>query len=144
MFRKKPGKLYFFNTVTRSTSWSFPKVEEKQKPDKIKCSHILIKHRNVKNPNSKRTKKGVSKSRRDALEYIKNLEQILKVDKTRFSELAKKESDCSSFKRGGSLGFFEAKNMQKAFAIPAFALEIGELSGIVESMSGFHIILRVE
>ena len=60
-----------------------------------------------------------------------------------FAELARKESDCSTYKRGGDLGLFKKATMQKAFSRPAFALEVNEMSGIVESNSGYHIILRV-
>ena len=64
-------------------------------------------------------------------------------DEEVFAELARKESDCSTYKRGGDLGLFKKATMQKAFSRPAFALEVNEMSGIVESNSGYHIILRV-
>ena len=60
-----------------------------------------------------------------------------------FKELAKDESDCSSAKRNGDLGFFGRKKMRPEFEKAAFALEIGELSDIVETSSGAHVLLRV-
>lgn len=74
-------------------------------------------------------------------------------------QVAQTESDCSSAKRGGDLGKFGKGTMQPPFEEAAFALEVclrvvflfkvvtkkvGELSGIVESDSGIHIILRTE
>lgn len=59
-----------------------------------------------------------------------------------FAELASTESDCSSAKRGGDLGLFGRNAMQRPFEEASFALKVGELSGIVETDSGIHIIMR--
>ena len=54
------------------------------------------------------------------------------------------ESDCGSAQKGGDLGVFQRGAMQKAFEDASFALKVGELSGIVDSDSGIHVILRIE
>ncbi|CAJ0831941.1 17726_t:CDS:2 [Entrophospora sp. SA101] len=59
-------------------------------------------------------------------------------------ELALTESDCSSAKRNGDLGFFGRGQMQPSFEDAAFKLEVGELSGPVWSDSGVHLIQRTE
>ncbi|VDN37445.1 unnamed protein product [Gongylonema pulchrum] len=58
--------------------------------------------------------------------------------------LAKEFSDCSSAKRGGDLGFIKRRQMQKAFEDAAFSLEVGQLSDIVDTESGLHLIYRIE
>ncbi len=74
------------------------------------------------------------------LEDEGNLDEL----KATFEELARTESDCSSAKRGGDLGFFGRRKMQPAFEEASFALQIGELTKVVvETSSGVHLILRV-
>jgi NIMA-interacting peptidyl-prolyl cis-trans isomerase 1 len=43
----------------------------------------------------------------------------------------------------GDLGFFGPGQMQKPFEEASFALAVGGLSGIVDTDSGIHVILRV-
>lgn len=60
------------------------------------------------------------------------------------AQLAQKYSDCSSAKRGGDLGPFGRGTMQKPFEDAAFGLKVGELSGIIETESGLHLIERLK
>lgn len=59
-----------------------------------------------------------------------------------FEDVASRESDCSSARRGGDLGEFGRGQMQKPFEDAAFALAVGELSGVVDTDSGVHIVIR--
>jgi NIMA-interacting peptidyl-prolyl cis-trans isomerase 1 len=61
---------------------------------------------------------------------------------SRFKKIAKEYSDCSSAKRGGDLGPFGRNQMQKPFEEASFALKTGQMSDIVDSDSGLHIIYR--
>ena len=70
--------------------------------------------------------------------------QIIEGGIADFAELASKFSDCSSGEKGGDLGTFGFGEMHKEFENAAFALKIGEISSIVESESGIHIIYRTE
>ena len=60
-----------------------------------------------------------------------------------FIEIARKESDCSSAERGGDLDFFGRGQMQKAFEDQSFALSVGEMSDLVDTDSGIHVLLRI-
>jgi len=59
-----------------------------------------------------------------------------------FGEAAKKYSDCPSKEMGGDVDFFPRREkMVEPFAKAAFALKIGQISTVVETEFGFHVIL---
>lgn len=65
----------------------------------------------------------------------------IKKDPTKFAEVAKaKSEDAGSAENGGDLGFFAADGMVKAVADAAYSLKDGDVSGVVQSESGFHIV----
>ena len=62
-----------------------------------------------------------------------------------FARLAKKYSqDEATAKKGGELGFFSSKQMDPDFSAAAFAMEPGEISDLVRTPHGFHIIKSEE
>jgi len=90
-------------------------------PNKVHCAHILVK--------SEQEAKAI-------------LERLKKGEK--FSAIAKAVSRCPSGKRGGDLGMFTRGKMVKEFENAAFALQKGEVSGVVKTKFGCHIIKRLE
>lgn len=54
------------------------------------------------------------------------------------------ESDCSSARKRGDLGYFGRGDMQKEFEEAAFALNPGEISTVVDTASGLHLIERYD
>jgi parvulin-like peptidyl-prolyl isomerase len=77
----------------------------------------------------------------------KRAQEVLKKAKAGgdFGALAQKYSDDpGSGPKGGDLGAFTRKMMVQPFSEAAFALKPGEVSGIVESDFGFHVIKRTQ
>jgi peptidyl-prolyl cis-trans isomerase C len=89
--------------------------------NQVHCAHILVK--------TEAEAKAV-------------LERIKKGEK--FSSIATNVSLCPSGKRGGDLGKFGRGQMVKEFENAAFALQKGEISAIVKTKFGYHIIKRLE
>ena len=73
---------------------------------------------------------------------LKGYEEQINSGSTTLGDLAVSESDCSSARKRGDLGFFGKGQMQKEFEDAAFALKPGEMSSVVETASGVHLIQR--
>jgi peptidyl-prolyl cis-trans isomerase NIMA-interacting 1 len=146
--RKRPGEDDDGATATASAAPAPKRAKiASDKPKQVRILHILKKHKDSRRPSSWRQPK-VTISKEEASEELKELQSILLEEsgdnlRATFEELARTESDCSSAKRGGDLGFFGPKKMQPAFEEASFALEIGQMSDLVETSSGVHILLRV-
>ncbi len=108
-------------------------------PDEVAASHILISYKGADRADAK-IKRGKQAAKKEA-ERIRNL--ILNEGKD-FADMAKQHSDGPSGPKGGDLGKFKFEVMAKPFSEAAFALEIGEVSEVVETGFGFHVIKRTE
>lgn len=101
-------------------------------PEKYKIAHIFV------NP------KASEKVKQSARNMARNLLDSLKAGKD-FAELAKKYSeDPGSGADGGDLGFTKRGRLVPEFEAAAFALRKNEISDVVESPFGFHIIQLLE
>jgi hypothetical protein len=104
-------------------------------PARIAAQHVLIGYKGTKVGTATRTKE----------EARKLAEEVRKkaVDGEDFAKLAEKYSDDPASKeRLGSVGTFDREGMVKPFSDAAFALKVGEISPVVETYFGFHIIKR--
>jgi parvulin-like peptidyl-prolyl isomerase len=105
----------------------------------IGASHILIAYKG-----SLRAAPTITRSKGEAQKLANTVLAQAKAG-AKFGDLAVKYSDDPSAKQGqGSLGKFGRNQMVKPFADAAFALKPAELSSVVETPFGFHIIKRTE
>jgi hypothetical protein len=115
-----------------------PAQQMAPRPDpEIRASHILIAYKGSRSaaPKIERTKEQAKK----------RAEAVLKKAQAGgdFQALAKQYSDDpGSGSRGGDLGTFTRAQMVKPFSDAAFALQPGQVSDIVETEFGFHVVKR--
>ncbi|KAH7170073.1 hypothetical protein EDB81DRAFT_774377 [Dactylonectria macrodidyma] len=155
---------YYFNAAEKVSRWEPPAGTDTEKlkhymaayhsagarpgdvPDstegKIRAAHLLVKHRESRRPSSWREAE-ITRSKEEALEIIKGHEQKINSGSITLGELALTESDCSSARKRGDLGYFGKGDMQKEFEDAAFALQPGQMSSVVETASGLHLIERL-
>jgi parvulin-like peptidyl-prolyl isomerase len=98
-------------------------------PESVRARHILIKA----------DENATEEEKAAALEKIKTIRDQL-AEGADFASLATQKSEGPSAGNGGDLGYFSADKMVPSFSNAAFALEPGEISGIVETRFGYHII----
>ena len=89
--------------------------------NKVHCAHILVEKLSLAQELKTRITKGES-----------------------FANLAKQHSIDGSKRRGGDLGFFGRGMMVPEFEKTAYALEKGQVSDIVKTQFGYHIIKRLD
>eukprot|EP00929_Paragymnodinium_shiwhaense_P029480 TRINITY_DN16879_c0_g1_i1.p1 TRINITY_DN16879_c0_g1~~TRINITY_DN16879_c0_g1_i1.p1 ORF type:complete len:419 (+),score=57.41 TRINITY_DN16879_c0_g1_i1:68-1258(+) len=115
----------------------------------IRCLHLLIKHKNSRKPSSWR-EMNITRSQEEAIQKAKALRQQISdavhMDErwAIFDKLTRKESDCTTAKTGGDLGFFPHGRMLPPFEKAAFDLDVGAISQAVDSVAGIHLIMRLE
>ena len=105
---------------------------EFETPEQVRASHILIKPDSSPgvDPNEA---KAIAKAKAESL-----LKQVR--EGADFAELAKANSACPSAEKGGDLGFFSRGQMVPPFEKVAFELQPGQVSDVVETIFGYHII----
>jgi len=149
----RTGKEYYIDPVTKESQWEHPNSMS-HKPssgrkaangDQVQVLHILVKHTGSRNPKNykgetiTRSKDDARKRLDEIINELKNSDDL----ESTFRHIAKDKSDCSSGQRGGDLGMFGRGAMQKPFEEASFALNVDEMSKVVDSDSGLHVILRI-
>ncbi|HTK04919.1 MAG TPA: protein translocase subunit SecD [Candidatus Eisenbacteria bacterium] len=121
--------------ITNPAGHHVVRFDEKRESGKeVLASHILVCWQGTQNCEQARTKE-------EAQKLIDDLKA--KATVANFAALAKESSDDPSAKtNSGDLGWFTKDTMVKEFADAAFALKTGEISGVVESPFGFHLIYK--
>lgn len=108
-------------------------IQRFETPEQVRASHILIKP--VTDPNI-----DPNEAKAKALAKAQDLLKQVKEEGADFAELAKANSDCPSKAKGGDLGLFGGGRMVPAFDKVAFTLKVNEVSDVVQTQFGYHII----
>jgi len=100
-----------------------------KRPEQVRASHILVK-----------VDQGAAEEQRTAAKKKIEDTQARLIKGEDFGTLAKELSECPSSSQNGDLSFFGRGQMVKPFEDAAFSLKNGEVSGIVETRFGYHLI----
>jgi peptidyl-prolyl cis-trans isomerase SurA len=124
------GQVYPFVVRTKYGFHIIKVTDKKERVPQIRASHILIAFNNGKGvPDT-----AFAKAKLDTvLNALKSGEDFGKVA-MQYSD------DTGSKQQGGDLNFFERRMMVKEFDEAAFKLKVGEVSGVVRTNFGYHII----
>ena len=143
--RSTPGDYYCINEKTGERRWQAPSESKpKKSDDKITVVHCLIKHADSRRPSSHRTPK-ISLAKSDARNEADALRKRVAASsdmEAALADEASKRSDCPSSTNGGRLKPFQRGDLERAFEAAAFRLAVGELSPVIETAAGFHVVLR--
>lgn len=120
--------------LTKASEDQIKKYYEENKdnykvPEQVNAAHILIRVKEGATPEEDKAARG-------------KIEDLLKKIKegSDFSVLAKENSDCPSGVKGGELGYFSRGQMVVEFEEEAFKLKVDEVSNVVKTNFGYHII----
>lgn len=113
---------------------SAPRTPKAGAPDKHTLSHILVRHKDLKRS------EGATRSRGEACLRAREAREKLLAG-AEWDAVAKEYSDAGDA-TGGKLGSVSKSELDETFANAAFALDAGELSHVVETPRGFHVIAR--
>jgi len=102
--------------------------------DTVRASHILLMYQGS-------DRSTASRSKDEASSLIAQLKTQID-EGADFAKLAAEHSDCPSSKKGGDLGAFGRGQMVGAFEDSAFGMDVGAVSGVVETGFGYHLITR--
>ncbi len=105
------------------------------RPESVRARHILIQLQPTDGP----AEKAAKKARAESLH-----KQIVESKGADFEALAREHSDCPSKANGGDLGEFRKGQMVPPFEEAAFGLKVNEISPVVETDFGYHIIQTLE
>lgn len=111
--------------------------KEFNSPEQVKGRHILVSFKDARNA----TAEAAKRSKEEAKKRAEDILAKVKAAGADFATIAKENTDEAAGKTsGGDLGWFSRETMVKEFSDAAFAMNAGDISGVVESPFGFHII----
>jgi len=117
-------------------------TEEKPKdkePEEVAARHILVAYKGADRADAK-----ITRTKEEAKTRAEELLKKVKEKDADFAAIARAESDGPSKTKGGDLGTFKKGAMHKHFEEAAWELEVDEISDVVETPFGFHIIQRTQ
>jgi hypothetical protein len=125
------------SVVARGAGSAAPQAGDPDQPEYIVAQHLLVMYKGSKNAAKSimRSKEEARLRAHEALDLIKKGQDFDKV-------VAAYTDEPGGANRKGDLGRFSRDMMVRAFSDAAFALDVGQVSTVIESPFGFHVIRR--
>lgn len=101
--------------------------------------HILVQYQGARG-----AEPGIERSKTDAEQRAAAMRVIVASNPASFATVAGQDSDCPSKSQGGELGRFTQGDLEPHLEVALFMLEPGQVSEVVESPFGYHVLLREE
>jgi len=121
-------------TENDANSFYTANIKRFETPEQVRASHILIK------PDTTDPNVDPNEAKAKALAKAQDLLKQVKEEGADFAALAKATGGYPSAPKGGDLGFFDKGRMVPAFDKVAFTLKVNEVSDVVQTQFGYHII----
>ncbi|EGD80825.1 peptidyl-prolyl cis-trans isomerase pin1 [Salpingoeca rosetta] len=112
-----------------------------------RAMHILVKHEESRRCSSWKDEEGKtirSRTKEQADDMLREFKRQIEAGEKSFEDIARVESDCGSAAQGGNIGEFTQEEIQAPFFEAFIKLKPGEMSDVVHTDSGSHIIKRLE
>jgi hypothetical protein len=114
-------------------------AQRSNEPLEVGARHVLVAYKGADH-----ARPYITRSREEALALAEQLRKRV-LDGEDFAVVAKENSDdAGSAAMGGDLGKFRREEMVPEFSDAVFAMKPGDVSAVVESAFGFHVIQRTE
>ncbi len=114
------------------------RAKRPDEPGSVHVQHVLVKHKDAKIPRD-----GVTRSREEACARAEDALAKMKQGASFDAVVAEFSDEAGASTRSGDIGVVTRSEVQPAFADAAFNLDHNQLSDVVETDFGFHLILRV-
>ena len=121
-------------TESEANDYYTKNIKRYEVPEQVRASHILIR------PDTSDPNIDPNEAKAKALARAQSLLKLVKEKGADFAELAKANSDSPSKEKGGDMGFQPKGAFVASFEKVAFELEVGQISDVVETPYGYHII----
>jgi peptidyl-prolyl cis-trans isomerase NIMA-interacting 1 len=116
-----------------------PAAAPEPEAEEISAQHLLVMYQG-----SKSAPRSIKRSREEALTRATEALEAIKKGQDFDKVVAIYTDEPGGSRRRGSLGKFTRDRMVKPFSDAAFALDVGEVSTVIETPFGFHVIRRTE